>query len=185
MKSSFLFLFCLFAHAFTAAAELVTTCDIGGKTSSRVDAIRDSRIADTYVYYLRQNGTQRPFFGDTDSSRGSSVQIACVGSKERAFVVTGEFTANFLQGFVLSRNPISGVVERLDFAEKGRPAWLYLSPSETTVVIPTYGHGETNKKFVVYRHFVGSAAEPQVVPMDELPSQAGAIVIELGGHQSP
>jgi hypothetical protein len=76
------------------------------------------------------------------------------------------------------------VVERLYFAEKGRPAWLYLSPSEITVVILGHGYGEMNKKFVVYRHFIGSAAEPQVVPMDELPSPAGAVVIELGGHQS-
>jgi hypothetical protein len=178
MKSSPLLLFCLFVHAFSAAAELVTVCDVGGKINSRVDVVRDSRIADTYVYYLRQNGSMRPFFGEKDSSRGSSVEVACVGRKARALVVTGEFTSNFLQGFVLSR---SGV-ERLDFAEKNRPAWLYLAPSETTIVIPTHGYGETNKKFVVYRHFVGSIAEPQVVPMDELPAQAGADAIKLGGR---
>lgn len=181
MKSSILVMFCLFTHAFAAAAELVTSCDVGGKASSRVDAIRDSKIADTYVYYLRQNGSVRPFFEDKDSSRGSSVQIACVGSHARALVITGEFTANFLQGFVLSRNPINGVVERLDFAEKNRPDWLYLSSTETAVVIPTHGHGETNKKYIVYRHFLGSVSEPQVVPMDELPARAGANVIELGG----
>jgi hypothetical protein len=183
MKSAPLLLCCLLAHAFTAAAEVVTTCDVGSKTSSRVEAIRDSRIADTYVYYLRQNGRMRPFFGDKDSSRGSSVDVACVGRNARALVVTGEFTANFLQGFVLSRNPKNGGVERLDFAEKNRPAWLYLTPSETTIVIPTYGYGETNKKFVVYRHFVGSTAGAQVIPMDELPAQAGADVIKLGGRQ--
>jgi len=181
MKSSILLLCCLFAYTVSAAAELVKTCDAGSKAGGRVDAVRDSKIADTYVYYLRRNGSTRPFFGDKDSSRGSSVQIACVGSPARALVVTGEFTANFLQGFVLSRNPANGVVERLDFAEKNRPAWLYLSPSETDVVIPTHGHGDTSKKFIVYRHFVGSGAEPQVVPMDELPAREGAEVIKLSG----
>jgi hypothetical protein len=122
----------------------------------------------------------RPFFEDKDSSRGESVRIACVGLRTRALVVTGEFTANFLQGFVLSRNPISGVVERLDFAERRRPGWLYLSPSETDVVIATHGYGETNKKFVVYRHYLGSDAEPQAVPMDELPARAGAEVVKMG-----
>jgi hypothetical protein len=184
MRSLVLLLCCLFAHACSAGAELVKTCDIGGKASSRVDVIRDSKIADTYVYYLRQNGSVRSFFEDKDSSRGSSVQIACVGSHTRALFVTGEFTANALQGFVLSRNPKNAVVERLDFAEKNRPAWLYLSPSETDVVIPTHGYGETNKKFVVYRHFVGSAAEPQVVPTDVLPARDRAEVIELGGGRS-
>jgi hypothetical protein len=184
MKSSPLLLFCLFTHALTAGAEVVTTCDVGGKTSSRVEAVRDSRIADTYVYYLRQNGRLRPFFGDKDNSRGSSVQVDCVGQRARALVVTGEFTSNFLQGFVLSLNPKNGGVERLDFAEKSRPAWLYLSPSATIVVIPTHGYGETNKKFVVYRHFLGSAAEPEVVPMDELPAQVGADIIELRSYRS-
>jgi len=182
MKSSILLLCCLFAHAVSAAAEVVKTCDVGSKAGTRVDAIRDSKIADTYVYYLRQNGSTHPFFEDKDSSRGSSVQIDCVGSHARALVVTGEFTANFLQGFVLSRNPASGVIERLDFAEKNRPAWLYLSPSETDIVIPNYGYGETSKKFIVYRHFVGSGVEPRIVPVDELPARAGAEVIELGGR---
>lgn len=184
MKSSALLLFCLSVHTFSAAAELVTVCDVGGKINSQVDVVRDSRIADTYVYYLRQNGGVRPFFGDKDSSRGSSVEVACVGRTARALVVTGEFTANFVQGFVLSRNRKNGGFERLDFAEKNRPVWLYLTSSETTIVIPTRGYGETNKKFVVYRHFVGSTAEPQIAPMDELPAQAGADVIKLGDRQS-
>lgn len=181
MKSSVLLLCCVFAHPFSAAAELVKRCDVGSKASSRVDAVRDSKIADTYVYYLRQNGSARPFFEDRDSSRGASVRIACVGSHTRALVVSGEFTANFLQGFVLIRNPINGVVERLDFAEKNPPSWLYLSSSETDVVIRTNGYGETNKKFIVYRHVTGVNTEPQVVPMNELPARAGAEVIELDG----
>lgn len=184
MKRLVLLLLCLFAHGFTAAGELVATCDVGGKSGRRVDAIRESRIADTYVYYLRQNGTKRPFFGSKESSRGSSVHVACVGSKARALIVTGEFTSNFLQGFVLSHNSKTGAVERLDFAEKNSPAWLYLSPSETTVVIPTRGYGETSKKFVVYRHFVGSSAEPQVVSTDELPAKEGADIIKLTDNQA-
>ena len=182
MKGWILLLCCVFAHAFALAADLVKTCDVGSKAGRRVDVVRDSKIADTYVYYLRQNGSTRPFFEDKESSRGAFVHIACVGSPIRALVVSGEFTANFLQGFVLSRNPANGVIERLDFAEKSRPSWLYLSPSETDVVIRTNGHGETNKKFIVYRHFTGTNTEPQVVPMDELPARAGAEVIELDGR---
>lgn len=145
--------------------------------------IRESKIADTYVYYLRQKGLKRPFFEEKDNSRGSSVVISCVGSRTRALVVTGEFTANSLQGFVLRRNPKNETIERLDFAEKTRPGWLYLSPSETDVVIPTHGYGETNKKFVVYRHVLGSSAEPQVIPMDELPAHTGADFIKLGSDR--
>lgn len=183
MKSPAILLCCLLFHESSAAAELVTSCDVGDKAGRRIDVMRDSKIADTYVYYVQQNGAVRPFFENKDSSRGSSVQVACVGSHLRALVVTGEFTANALQGFVLSFNSRKGAVERLDFAEKNRPAWLYLSPSETDIVVPTHGYGETNKKFIVYRRFVGSTIEPQVIPTDQLPTPSGADVIKLGSDR--
>jgi hypothetical protein len=184
MKSVVLLLCCLCAPALSAAAELVKTCDIDGKVGNRVDVMRNSKIAGTYIYYLRRHGSMQPFFENKDKSRGSSVHIVCAGSRIHALVVTGEFTANFLQGFVLRLNSINGLVERLDFAEKNRPVWLYLSPSTTTIVIPATGYGETNKKFVVYRQRLGSAAEPQVIPMDELPLQPDADIIKLGGKPS-
>lgn len=180
----YLLLFLSLSAGFADADELIASCEIGGSAGTPVEVVRGARIANTYIYYLRQHGKQKPFFRRKDSSRGEAVQVSCVGKKARALVVTGEFNANALQGFVLSWNPELGRIERLDFAEKSRPAWLYLRPTETIVVVPTYGNGETDKKFVVYRHSFGSAAEPQVVPIDELPAGAGADVIPLGGHQS-
>lgn len=125
MKNSSLLMLCLVAPLLARGAERVISCELGGKANSRVVAVRGAKIADTYVYSLRQGAPMQPFFGDQESSRGSAVQIDCAGQRNRALVVSGEFTSNFLQGFVLVRNPTSGATERFDFAEKNRPIQLY------------------------------------------------------------
>lgn len=176
MKSA-VFWFCFSVHSLGGTAELVGSCDLG--RTMRVDVIRDERIADTHVYYLRQHGKKQPFFRERNISRGSSVQVDCVGQQLRALVVTGEFTSNFRQGFVIRANPKSGRADRFDFAEKSRPVWLYLALSESTVVIPTNGYGESNKKYVAYRHTIGSNAEPAVIALDELPDQGTGEMISL------
>lgn len=145
----------------------------------RVEVIREAPIADTHVYLLRQNGKATPIFSDVDSSRGASVSAACVGRTNRALVLSGEFTANAVQGFVLTYTPASKKVARLDFAEKSRPKWLYLSKNETIVVIPTHGLGETSKKFVAYRTPAGSSDAAAGEGIDQLPKAEGYEKIDL------
>lgn len=161
------------------ASELLVACDIGAKASKRVEVVRDEEIADTHIYYLRQGRKIRPFFGGREASRGSSVRIACVGKKRRALVVSGEFSANALQGFALTYNPTIDRIERLDFAEKSPPAWLYLGANKSLIVIPTHGLGETNKKYLVYRHINGAKADREAVGMETLPDNDRFDVINL------
>lgn len=157
------------------AAELVKACDVGVPLA----IVRDSKIADTHIYYLQQGGKHRPVFGDTDQSRGSDVGAQCVGKNIRALVVSGEFTANALQGFVITRPPGSSTPERLDFAEKSRPQWLYLSKREIIAVVPTSGYGETSARYVAYHHAVGQSNADRVDAIDQLPSAGGFEVINL------
>jgi hypothetical protein len=165
---------------FASAEELVKTCRIGAEQGKKIDVLRDSFYYDNYVYYLRVKGKKRQFiFNHKDDSRGSTVRISCVGKKFRALVITGEFTANALQGIVLVFNSKVAKVERIDFAEKVPPEWLYLSEQSTLVVIPTNGYGETNKKYVIYRHEAGNKEYAQVDAIDELPATAGFEVIRL------
>lgn len=136
-------------------------------------------MADTHIYYLRQDGKRSPLFGDPEQSRGSAVLAECVGKKVRALVVSGTFTANFLQGFVLTYRPESNVPERLDFAEKSRPPWLYLSAHEIIVIIPTYGYGETNAKYAAYHHVLGRTDLDRTDGINQLPSPAGFEVVHI------
>jgi len=144
---------CIASSAF--GAELVTKCDLGGSPSQKISVVRDSKIATTYVYYLREGKLRTPFLGDRDRSRGSDYQVECAGKKSRALIVSGEFTANALQGFAVTKFSGAEGMERLDFAEKSRPAMLYLAPHEMDVVIATFGHGDTDSKYIVYRRAAG------------------------------
>jgi hypothetical protein len=60
----------LLAIPFTATAEVVIACDIGVGPTMRVEVIREAPIADTHVYFLRQNGKATPIFSDAESREG-------------------------------------------------------------------------------------------------------------------
>ena len=177
-KLASLFFLCLGGSA--GAAELVLSCDVGGGVPKRIDVVRDSQIADTHIYYVRQGGEARPVFGYLDDSRGSDVEIACVGKKRHALVVSGAFTGNFLKGVVLVRNPGTNTAERLDFAEKGRPSLLFLAAGELLAAFQTDGYGESDKKFVVYRHIFGAKVDKEAIGTDRLPASKRFEVIRLG-----
>jgi hypothetical protein len=183
MNKSSVFL-ALLVLSFMASAEVVTACDVGSGPTMRVEVIREAPIADTHVYLLRQNGEATPIFSDVDSSRGASVRAACVGRKNRALVLSGEFAANAVQGFVLTYDPADRKVGRLDFAEKSRPKWLFLSKTETIVVIPTHGLGETSKRFVAYRHATGSSDAPAGEGIDQLPKAEGYEKVDVDVYQA-
>ena len=161
------------------AAEPVLTCKLGPRPSQNVAVVRDLKIASTYVYYLQHGKVRTPFFGSLDNSRGSLVNAQCVGKKQRALIVSGEFTANALQGFAITHFPDSDRPERLDFAEKNRPMRLYLAPHEMLIVVATGGFGETDAKYVAYRHVAGLSEQYEAQGMNELPSPSGFDVFNL------
>lgn len=155
-------------------------CNVGHEQMARIEILRDTKVADSYIYYTHFAGEIRPFFGDVEHSRGSDVRIECAGKAPRALVTSGEFTANAAQGFVLTYNTDFGMVERLDFAEKERPKLLYLGRQETLVVIPTFGHGETNKKYTVYSKKSGSNEHVVIEGVNDLPWPGGSEVVRFG-----
>lgn len=132
-------------------AEVLVSCNIGPGPTSHVEVLRENRIADTWLYSLRMNGQITPVFSEKDISRGSSVYVQCVGEKNHAIVLAGEFSANALQGFVLTYNPKKASLGRLNFADKLRPIAIFLNEKQTMAVVPTNGLGETGEKFRIYR----------------------------------
>ena len=172
---------CICLAPYASAVEVVKVCDLGGGVTKRVEVVRVPATANTHTYYVRQHGALWPFFDEPESSRGESVRTECAGRKRHALVVSGEFTANALQGFVLTYNSADNKTDRLDFAERSPPEWLYLGAQEVIVVIPTFGHGETNKKYVAYRRRLSDSHEVEVEGMDELPAAARFEAIKLSG----
>jgi hypothetical protein len=149
------------------SAQLVNTCKLADGTSNTIKVTREHQVADTYIYALHYSGKTEYFFGTQDDSRGGQVTVTCVGKKERVLVAYGDFTANYLQGFALIYNRAAGKIERLDFAEGGRPEWLYLGRDEAIVILPTHGRGENGgKQYVAYRHLKGRTQQPDPEGVD-------------------
>lgn len=156
------------SDASAATVEMVRTCQLAAGASNTVKVTREHQISDTYVYKLHYAGKTQYFFNDENDSRGGPVNVICAaGKKERALVASGEFTANYRQGFALIYNRATGTIERLDFAEKGAPEWLYLGKNQAIVILPTQGAGENGgSEYVAYRHVKGKRVQPDPKGVD-------------------
>jgi hypothetical protein len=164
-----------------AAVDLVKTCQLVGGASHMVRVTRENQISDSYVYKLHYSGKTVYFFDDEKDSRGDLVQIICAeGKKERVLVASGEFSGGYRSGFALIYNRLTGKIERLDFAEKGAPEWLYLGANEAIVILPTYGLGENGATpYVAYRHIKGKAVQPEPERVEVPKPPAGYDAIKL------
>lgn len=134
--------------------EVVTRCTPGSDGRHSLVLLRDHSIQRTAVYYLSKDGAPptRLYPGDEDQSRGDEVEVACVGSKERALVVSGEFTSNYLKGVAIRYNTRAQRWERVDFAERTRPTTVYLDAKGLAVLIPNTGRNESPARYIIYRY---------------------------------
>ena len=166
-------------HAFPETK--VLSCNLGGSPSRTVEVLRGHKIYGTYAYYLSFNGSHdQPILGNAEKSRGTHNFLKCLGKKKaRALILVGEFTTNYPQGIVVTYNFSISKFERIDFAERNLPTWLYLGTRDTMIVIPSGGYGETDKKFVVYRYVAGRGQDEQTAFSDFLPSNIGYKVIRI------
>jgi hypothetical protein len=148
-------LLCLVAASPAAhGMETVAHCTLGRDRGHMVALSRDHAIDTTAVYYLSKDGGApvRLYPGDADQSRGDDIHAACVGSKERALVVSGEFRSNYLQGVAIRYNDAAKRWEQVSFAERTRPARVYLNAKGLTVLIPNSGRNESSKQYIIYRY---------------------------------
>jgi hypothetical protein len=80
-----------------------------------------------------------------------------------------------LKGVAIRRNPQTHADERIYFAEKALPGWLYLSNQKMLVVIPNEGH-ETDKKYLVYQYVSGNGQPDESTATDQLPVPPHALL---------
>lgn len=134
--------------------EAVTSCTLGSDRNHTLELLRGHPIDSTAVYYLSKDGAApvRLYQGDEDQSRGQNIQVACVGTKERGFVISGEFTSNYLQGVAVRFNAKAKRWERVDFAERARPAAVYFDAEGMAVLIPNSMRNESSKRYIIYRY---------------------------------
>lgn len=156
----------------------VEDCPLGTKPGTRVALLSAQPIADSAIYYLQQQQKLTPVFESAEMSRGAAVSIQCAGDKEKALVVSGEFSANYLQGFALRYNSVSHELERIDFAERNRPSWVYLNQSGMALVFQNIGH-ESSKQYLVYQYISGKGQAEAAYGTNKMPTDSSNIKITL------
>ncbi len=145
------------SHAF-AKEQIITTCSLG---NNRVKLVRSQPIYDTHQYAIR-TGNSAPvlIFGDEEHSRGSSVKQHCIGHNNRILILSGEFTANALEGIAYFYDHQTNQLASIRFAERTRPRWAYIGTSDLLLVFLNGDHGESDSKYTIYRYLRGQ--EPEI-----------------------
>ncbi|MDF3834908.1 hypothetical protein P3W85_18370 [Cupriavidus basilensis] len=110
--------------------------------------------------------TERAFLDMPKSDFVGRIALSrCVG---KTLVFALEYGTPYLKGVAIRQNPQTHAEERLYFAEKALPRWLYVGRKEMLVIIPNIGY-ETDKKYLVYRYVAGKGAPEDAMPADWLP----------------
>ena len=154
----------------------VAECDLAG-SDSKLSLLRGRLLSDSHVYKIRQGQETRFLYADADTSFGSRVDWQCVptGKGVSVFLVTGEFSSNYLQGILFFRDTNDRRVHRVEFAERNRPRWVLSGSKGPRVIFENVGH-ESARKYLIY----GPA--DAYLETDELPAWAteqGEALVEL------
>lgn len=160
----------------------VEQCTLGTVPSTQIEVVNAQPIADSAIYYLQHKQRPSPVFASAELSRGAAMSIQCAGREEKALVVSGEFSANYLQGFAIRYNSASHELERIDFAERNRPSWVYLNRSGMAVVFQNSGN-ESSKKYLVYQYISGKGQAAAAYGTNRVPTDSTNIKITLSGAQ--
>lgn len=172
-STSMLLSFLFAAQACASQFEVVVQCwpPGGGPV---IELLRSQPQLDSYQYWVAHDGNISPVFEDEASSRGFDMQVACIGREVPVMVFSGQFTANALQGAAIAADPTSGVLNRIDFAERNRPRWITLEGGRPRVIFENSGH-ESSRRYLIYRD------DGRIDEVDELPS---ATLFDLR-HEAP
>jgi hypothetical protein len=128
--------------------ERVFSCALHPAVSAHI--YRSHPMVDTYVYSMStQDGVKRPILGNEEASRGMNVRFECLGRAERVLILSGEFSSNYTQGFVLRYNKKHSRWDRLDFSERERPAHVFVSDGGVSVAMPN-SPADAVPRYVVY-----------------------------------
>lgn len=164
--------------------EVVKRCTLGSNRDHTLALLRDHPMDSTAVYYLSVDGAapSRLYAGDEDQSRGDEIQTACVGQKEHAFVISGEFTSNYLQGLAVRYNAIAKRWERVEFAERARPTSVYFDADGLVVLVPNATRNESPKRYIIYRYQARTGQVEQTYS-DRLPKLRAARIPMYEGQR--
>lgn len=165
--------------ALAAPPSIVQSCK--QDDGSRIVVLAES-ASNGSRFYLQVNGRIDKAFTDFPDADfvGEIVLAACV---EHVLVFAIKYGPPYLKGVAIRKNPVNRKIERIDFAEKALPHWLYVSPTEMKLIVPNIGH-EVSSQYLLYSFnpTTGQPAEAEAV--DNRPDKHGFKVARLKGRQT-
>jgi hypothetical protein len=157
----------------------IITCKISD------DGAKASLIAETTIdgnrLYLQFGDQKEKAFTDLPNTDfvGRIAMVRCV---KGVLVFALDYGSPYIKGAAIRLRHNSSTLgqrERIDFAEKAKPGWLYVGREQIKIVIRNIGVGATSK-YLVYSSALDSNASDVVVETNTLPNKtAGYRAVRL------
>lgn len=176
MKNAWLYLITVLSigTAYAEPPKSILGCPFSDGT--QVSLLVESTAEGQRLFLELDQKTQTVFTDMPDTDFVGQVVLAkCVSS---CFIFALNYGSPYLKGAVLRKNPVSHSIERIDFAEKALPRWLYLGQEQMRLVIPNIGN-EVAGMFRVYDYFAGKGQPEEAGSVDVRPDTHGFKVLRL------
>ncbi|WP_207284369.1 hypothetical protein [Pseudomonas sp. FW300-N2A2] len=105
-------------------------------------------------------------------------EIALAKCASSSLIFAMNYGSPYLKGVVLRKNPVSHTIERINFAEKALPSYLYLGQKQMRLIIPNIGN-EVSTKFLVYDYLSGKGQPDEATGSNVVPNGRGFKVVRL------
>ncbi|MGZ3182099.1 MAG: hypothetical protein ACXU8N_06635 [Telluria sp.] len=155
-------------------------CKLGEGKTRIVSITTDQPRADPKRIFVKLSPTavEVPIFGYEDErSRGSELELKCLGGREKVLLVFGEFFGSgYPRGIALRFH--AGTVERIDFAERTLPKWIDLTRSGMRLIFSEHGP-EIQAPYVSYRFSIGVGQDQEGQALEDMPALESGTRIEV------
>lgn len=169
MKIYWLILLCLLAsQAFAAAPQVVRSCRLGDG-SQAVLLAKDT--LDGKQLSLRVDQRLEAAFSDMPDVDfvGDVVLARCIHG---ALIYALNYGSPYIKGAVIRKRLAAKAIDRINFAEKALPRWLYLGRSDMRLVVPNVGY-EVSSRYLVYEFSARGGQQLEVISSDRKPDGHG------------
>lgn len=158
------------------AAPIKSTISCPLSDGTTVSLLIESSTEGQRLFVNLDQKTQPAFTDMPDTDFVGEVVMAKCASSSLIFVMN--YGSPYLKGVVLRKNPATHSIERIDFAEKALPRYLYLGQKQMRLVIPNIGN-EVSTKYLVYDYYSGKGQSEEAVGSDVVPTGHGFKAMRL------
>lgn len=172
MKLCLFVLLCLMAsQAFAVAPKVVRSCRLEDGSQAVLLA---SHSIDGKQLSLRVNRKLEAAFSDMPDVDfvGDVVLARCIHG---ALIYALNYGSPYIKGAVIRKRVGAKAIDRINFAEKALPRWLYLGRSDIRLVVPNIGY-EVSSRYLVYEFSSDVGQSLEAVGTNSLPDKHGFTV---------